>query len=646
MIKSAGTPVDPRDSTPVIRFPTANDTFSMLLAGAAIRPDALAFRYLFDGKLFTDSVDYTFAQLAAKLYQTANLFSELGLKPTDVISCLLPNIPEMAFTLWGGQAVGIVNPINPLLEAGQIAAIMRSAGTKVLVCLAPFPKTDIWQKVEKIKDKIPTLQTIVTVDLRPYLPIGKQMAVLAWQLVNPKAQSHTHQIIDFNEWLRRQPDDHRVQSRFIQPEEIACYFHTGGTTGTPKLAPLTHSNLTSMTRTASLLLGPGASQRPETFFCGLPWFHVNGVVITGSIPWSLGYTLVMGSLQGYRGPGIVKNFWKIVELYQITAFSGVPTVYSYLLDVPVENQDISSLQYAFCGAAPLSVDVIRAFEQRTGVQIAEGYGLTEGTCISTCNPLNGKRIAGSIGLPLPEQEIKPVILDEQTGSYIRDAQPNEIGVLVVRGPNVFGGYQQPQHNRGIWVDTGDGGEPYYNTGDLGRIDEEGYFYITGRKKELIIRGGHNIDPRLIEEVLTAHPAVALAAAIGRPDAMLGEVPVAYVTLSAGKQASEEELLHFVNEYIPERAAIPKRIYIESNLPLTAIGKLFKPALIKQEISRVYREEVTKIEGIRLLEIAVHDDPKAGFSVHLEGHSPDTLATEQRLKTALTGFTFPYRITWR
>jgi len=254
-------------------------------------------------------------------------------------------------------------------------------------------------------------------------------------------------------------------------------------------------------------------------------------------------------------------------------------------------------------------------------------------------PLAGAPMPGSIGLRVPYQEVRVVVLDEQ-GAYLRDAAPDESGTLVVRGSNIFAGYLQPEHNRGIWVDTGDGRGPFYNTGDLGRQEAWGGFYITGRQKELIIRGGHNIDPKLIEEALAAHPAVALAAAIGRPDAHAGELPVAYVTLTAGQHATEAELLAFAEANIPERAAVPKNVYIAAELPLTAIGKILKPTLVKQEISRVYTCELAAVPGLKVQAVTVRDDKKQGLVAEI-------LATgavdEAAIAQALLGLAVPYEV---
>jgi fatty-acyl-CoA synthase len=627
------------EQTSLVDRPVPPHTLALLAHGAARNPQALALRFVFSGERPTESVDFTYAELVQRCYQAANMLHELGVDPTDVVSYLLPNLPETHFVLWGGQAAGIVNPINPLLEPSAIADILNAAGTKVLVTLRAFPKTDIWQKAEAVAALVPTLRTVVVVDMLPYLAPVQRLVVSALRLGQRRPSLPGVQVVDFATALKRQPADRLVSGRAIAPTDVACYFHTGGTTGTPKIAPLTHHNLTSVSFAAAQLLGGEAEPARLVFFCGLPLFHVNGVVVTGSVPWLLGHTVVLGSPAGYRGAGILDNFWQLVAHYRISLFSGVPTIFSRLLDLPVAGHDLSSLRYAICGAAPLPVELLRAFEQRTKLRLVEGYGFTEGSCISIVGPLAGPPMPGSIGLRLPYQDVRVVVLDER-GTYLRDAAPDESGTLVVRGSNIFGGYLQPEHNQGIWVDTGDGLGRYYNTGDLGRQDARGGFYITGRQKELIIRGGHNIDPKLIEEALAAHPAVALAAAIGRPDAHAGELPVAYVTLAAGQHATEAELLAFAEANIPERAAIPKNVYIAAELPLTAIGKILKPTLVKQEISRVYTRELAAVPGLTVQSVTVRDDKKRGLVAEiLVGNGGEEAAIAQ----ALLGLAVPYEV---
>lgn len=307
----------------------------------------------------------------------------------------------------------------------------------------------------------------------------------------------------------------------------------------------------------------------------------------------------------------MKNFFHIVERYKAATFSCVPTVLSVLLDIPVKDRDISSLRYVVCGAAPLSVELFRRFEAHTGMKILEGYGLTEGACASVINPKDGERKIGSIGIRMPYQDVKIVILNEE-GKYERDALPGEIGVVAIRGPNVFKGYVEEAHNKGLWIQ----GE-WLNTGDLGRMDEDDYVWLTGRKKELIIRGGHNIDPAAIEEPLYRMGAVGMVAAVGRPDAHAGEVPVAYVQLKEGARATADELLAYAKEHIGERAAVPKEVVILDQIPLTPVGKIFKPALRWDATRRAYVKELEALgELASSVEVDVSEHKVHGTAVRI------------------------------
>ena len=285
---------------------------------------------------------------------------------------------------------------------------------------------------------------------------------------------------------------------------------------------------------------------------------------------------------GYRDRALYADFWKIIEHYRIAAMSAVPTVYRTLTDVPVDA-DISSLRLPIVGAAPLPSAVREAFAAHTGRRLLEGYGLTEATCATTFSR-PGEERPGSVGRVLPEQQIKAVRADGD-GPWA-DCAPGETGVLVIGGPAVFAGYVTDPGAGGPRVSRGDiVHDGWLNTGDLGSIDADGFVYLTGRAKDLIIRGGHNIDPRVIEEGLLRHPAVAAAAAVGRPDRHSGEVPVAYVVPADPGRFDEAELLAWAGTTIGEPAARPKRIYPIEAIPVTAIGKHYKPALAADAAAR-------------------------------------------------------------
>jgi len=542
------------------------------------------------------TVDYT--SLLARIYQTANALHGLGMQASEVVAYVLPNLPQTHYVIWGGEAAGIVAAVNPMLEAAQIAEILNACKAKYLVTLAPFPGSDQWHKAEAYVPLVPGLQAILQVDLAQYAQPGRASRPATGGKLGAVP------VHDFDALIAAQPGDRLVSGRLIAPGETASYFHTGGTTGLPKIAPHTHANEVFMAWAMLTALGMRAG---DVFLCGLPLFHVNGVMVTGLSNFLCGASVVVATPQGYRNPNLLANFWKIIERFRVNYFSAVPTIYTALLDIPVWESDVGSLRYAICGAAPMPPEVFRRFEALTGVKILEGYGLTEGTTASCLNPSAGERRIGSVGLRLPYQEMRSFVLGDN-GNYVRECAVGEIGLVCIKGPNVFPGYLRAADNRNVWV-ARDPGEVWLNTGDLGRMDADGYYWLTGRAKDLIIRGGHNIDPQLIEEALCRHPAVAIAAAVGQPDHYAGEVPAAYVVLRSGHQASADELIEFARSHISERAAVPVHIEILAQLPVTAVGKIFKPALRHRAIEHVLGAALRQI-GISAT-VSVGEDQAAG-----------------------------------
>ncbi|MBL7102417.1 MAG: acyl-CoA synthetase [Desulfobacteraceae bacterium] len=558
------------------------NTYDMLRHGAAIDPEAPAISFFLSGADYTRPMRLTYREFLANVTRTANLFHDLGVGPGDVVSYLLPNLPQTHYILWGGEAAGIVNPINPMLEPSTIREICQAAGTKVLVALGEFEGSDIWEKVSIVRKDLPKLKAIIRV-------------------MGPGDEKEG--IYGYDEAITGYKGDKLDSGRVIDPDDIASMYHTGGTTGTPKLAPHTHFNEAVMAFMVALAT---ELKTEETTLCGLPLFHVNGTTVTGSMPFSIGAHVVLLGVMGYRDPTVIRNFYKIVEHYRAVTFSSVPTVLSVLLDIPKGDADISSLRFAVCGAAPLSVELFKRFEAHSGMKIIEGYGLTEGTCVSSVNPYYGEQKVGSIGMRIPYHEMKVFISDDEN-RFVREAETDEIGSVCIKGPNVFKGYLDETHNRGIWPK-----EEWFNTGDLGRQDKDGYFWLTGRKKELIIRGGHNIDPAAIEEPLYRFDGVQLAAAVGRPDPHAGEVPVAYVQLQEGADLTPEQILDYLKREVGERAAVPKEVLILDRIPLTPVGKIFKPALRWEAIKQVYRKELQALgEMVDSVEVTVREDKVHG-----------------------------------
>ena len=398
-----------------------HSTYAMIRQTALADPGQAALYYFADADTYDVSVCITYEQFLGRIHQTANLLQHLGIGPHDVISLLLPNIPQAHFLLLGGQASGIVNPVNFFLEPRQIADILRAAGTKVLAALGPHPGFSIWEKVASIRREVPSLQGV--------LQVGD-------------FSDEDGSVVNFDRAIEMYPTNALLSERRITSDESATLFHTGGTTGMPKLARHTHGNevYNAWAQGVTMDVVP-----QEVRLSGLPLFHVNGAIANGLMPFSRGATVVLPTAAGYRNRAVVRNIWKIVEHYHVNMISAVPTLLSSLLQVPIDGRDISSLAIMRCGTAPVPKQLHTAFEAYTGATIIEGYGLTEATSISAVNPRYGEKRVGSIGLRLPYQLMKAVQLTS-TGAYGRDCASNEVGSIVVKGPNVFPGYVDEQHN--------------------------------------------------------------------------------------------------------------------------------------------------------------------------------------------------------
>ena len=555
----------------------------------------------------TKAVTLTWSDLLGEVTQAANLFRALGVGEKDVVACILPNAPETAVAFLGGAVAGIVNPINPLLEPEKISAILRETGAKVVITLKAFPKTDVPQKVAEAVKYAPSVKTVLEVDLVPYLSGLKKVIV---PLIRPKNPTrHSAMVKDFRTEVARMPAD-KLAFTDGPDDRVAAYFHTGGTTGTPKVAQHKVSGMIyNGWLGATLLFKP-----TDVVMCPLPLFHVFAAYPILMSMVASGAHVVFPTPQGYRGEGVFDNLWKLIQRYRVTYLITVPTALAALMQRPV-NADISSLKNAFSGSSPLPLELYNRFKRATGVDIVEGYGLTEATCLVSINPPDGVRKTGSVGLPFPYTHVR--ILTTEGAIGFRERAVDEVGEICIANPGVYAGstYTEADKNKELFVEG-----RFLRTGDLGRIDADGYLFITGRAKDLIIRGGHNIDPAIIEEALMGHPAVAVVGAIGQPDAHAGELPAAYVELVKGASVSVDELAAFAARNIHERAAVPKYIEVLPEVPKTAVGKVFKPDLRRLAITRVF-DEALAAEKVPARVVAVAEDKKRGLVARLERLAP-------------------------
>ncbi len=584
--------------------------------------NAVTYRLLSDPSAKCETLSWN--ELRDKTAQTANLFRSLGIGENDVVAYLLPNATETILTYLGGQVAGIVNPINPLLDAEQISAILRETNAKVLVTLKAFPKTDVAQKAAEAVRFAPNVKHVLEVDLHRYLTGLKRLIV---PLIRPKNPTdHDARVLDFNAELAKQPRE--LTFADSTTDRVAAYFHTGGTTGMPKVVQHRYSGIVYNAWLGARLL----FTEQDVQMCPLPLFHVFATIVSLGASLGSGAEIVFPTPQGYRGEGVFDNFWKLVEKHKVTFMITVPTAMSALMQRKVDA-DISTLRLAFCGSAPLPLELYKRFEAAAGVTICEGYGLTEATCLVSINPPDGEKRVGSIGIPFPYTDVR--IMSVATG---KDSKTDEIGEICVSNPGVYGGktYTEAEKNDGLFYPGTVSDAQYLRTGDLGRKDADGYLWITGRAKDLIIRGGHNIDPAEIEEALAGHEAVAFAGAIGQPDKHAGEIPCAYVELVDGADVTSDDLLEYAKDHIHERAAHPKHLEILDELPKTAVGKIFKPDLRKRAITRIYNDALSEVGA----EVSVvTEDKKRGLVAHIVKTGG---ATDDDIGKALGAFTIPWQ----
>ncbi|MEK7944146.1 AMP-binding protein [Pigmentiphaga sp. YJ18] len=554
----------------------ARDLPHLFALAARRRPRALAIRHLPRGLLGDAPEDWTFERLHEAVLRVAANLAAAGIGAGDTVAALLPNGPQTVAVVLGAQAVGVVAPINLYLEAGEIATLLDAMAARVLVA-----DGDVIE--------------------------AKLEAILAACLSPPR-------LLRRADLLAPPPAPCPLRERGA--EQVAL-FHTGGTTGLPKLVPLTGDNFAVCALFSSYGYGYAESDR---VYAAMPMFHVGGLLASALFPLVNGASIIIAGELGYRGPGTVADTWALAEREQATVLIAPPTVMGQLAQSMPSKARVPALRLLVNGAAALPVSIGNALVDRLRVPLTEPWGLTEACLAVTSMPLHGPRRAGSVGVALPYCRVKAVRVDAQ-GRETGDCGVDEIGVLAIGGPSVFAGYRGVAPGRQPFFRDG-----WLDTGDLGRVDADGHVWITGRAKDLIKRGGHGIDPAVIETALYAHPAVALAAAVGRPDAYAGELPVAYVQLKPGHLALPTELLALATRSITERAAVPKDVIVLDALPLTGVGKVNKTLLRLDAAHRSFEALLRELvgSGQRVgLEVAPH--PRYGTfvrarvpSIHVEG----------------------------
>ncbi len=607
-------------------LPLPESTYQLLLDAARTWPDGVATQWIPDPGDYTRRLAWTYAELAGTVTRIANALTALGVRRRDAVTLSSVNTSMLYAATLAAQAVGIAAPVNPALSGERIAELIRRTGSRVLVAAGPELDPQLWQRLLEVARQAGMSAVLA---LRPDgargTPPALDPAGDAPADGTPNGRAPVVAYLD--EVIAGQPDSHLAGAALPEADDLAAFVHTGGTTGAPKVAAHSHASQLACARGIALCSGlaPG-----EGMLGGLPLFHVNALIVTGIAPMFSGARVVWPGPAGYRDKALYTRFWQIIEHYRIAAMSAVPTVYATLAQVPVDA-DISTLRLPIAGAAPLPASVREDFAAHTGRRLLEGYGLTEATCASTWTR-PGEDRPGSVGRALPGQQIKAVRIGD--GSWA-DCAPGQTGVLAIGGPAVFAGYVTDPEAGGPRVSReGAVRDGWLDTGDLGRVDADGFVYLTGRAKDLIIRGGHNIDPRVIEEALLAHPGVRGAVAVGRPDRHSGEVPVAYVVPAGPGRFDEAELLAWAATAIDEPAARPKHIHPIDAIPVTAVGKHFKPALAADAAVRAITDALAAAGLADARVTAAHEDGR--LVVTVTGADPD------RVRDAVAGFALTVR----
>jgi fatty-acyl-CoA synthase len=586
--------------------------YSLLADAAARAPQATAITFL--PSMESEPIRLTHGAFLARLNRMARLFRRLGVARGDVVTLLAPSIPDAVIALWAAEAIGIAHPVNTLLRAQDIAAIMRAASSRVLVALGPQTGSDLWDKAVSAARETPGLRAVVALgEADPgasYVHLASHLPSEDGPLEDPPA-----------------------------PGDIAALFHTGGTSGAPKLARHTHANQTFVARALAAALDLDAATRMVS---GAPLFHVAGSIACSLSPLAAGGEMLIPTAAGLRNPEVVAGHWRMVERFRPTIIGGIPTSLLALLEVPTNGADLSSVRFCFTGGALLPSALGAAFRSRFGIHVHQAYGMTETACLISAVSAHAVPIGGAAGHAPPgiEIEVRRLLGDGTLGECV---QSGESGVLVVRGPNVFAGY------------LGDTPAPFTEdgwlvTGDLGSVAADGLVRISGRAKDLIIRSGHNIDPAVIEDAAASHPKVVTSAAVGRPDVYAGEIPALYVVLREQSPEILADLHEHMRLSVPEPPARPKSIVPLPALPMTAAGKIDKPALRRDAATRVVKEilDASPALAASAIDITAHHGPGGSMVVTVTlgdgGEGSEGLAeTADRL---LSGFQFDRRIVFR
>jgi len=505
-------------------------------------------------------------------YIAGNL-KQLGIKPGDRVAIMLPNLPQTILTYWGVlKAGGIVVMTNPLYMEKEIIHHFNDSRAKFLITLDL-----LWPKISSLLPKLP-LQKIFITKISDCLKFPLNLLYNLKRLKEGNAPSipfEQQKILPWKSLLKK--NQNRPKLPINPKHDLAALQYTGGTTGISKGVMLTHYNLGANVQQCIAMLYE-LKEKKQVLLGILPYFHIYGLTVCVNFPTAIGATLV--PMPRFSPRDVLKT----IEKTKPTIFPSAPSIFMALLQQKdISKFDLSSIKYCISGSAPIPVEIIERFKELTGAEIIEGYGLTEASPITHLNPLRGKKKYGSIGVPFPDTDA--CVVDMEVGTI--PLPPGKLGELVIKGPQVMKGYwNRPDETastlRNNWL----------YTGDIAYMDEEGYFFIVDRKKDLIISGGYNIYPREIDEVLYEHPKVKEAVTVGIPSKTRGEIVKAFIVPKDGETLTKAEIIAFCKQKLANYK-VPKQVEFRKELPKTMVGKVLRRALREEEIKKQQQKKTKR-----------------------------------------------------
>ena len=487
--------------------------------------------------------------------------ADLGVKKGDRVGIFMPNTPQFVMAYFGIlKAGGVAVASNFMYGPREIEHQANDSGMEVMIVM-----TNFYNKIKEVQDKT-KIRTLVVTNIKESLP---SLLSFLFTLTKEKKGGFRVDLAEGDVWMKDLIEGHTPEDRpkvDVGPDDTAIFQYSGGTTGVPKAAIAMHRNLVANSyQTGSWLAN--VEMGKEVILMAIPLYHVYGMVAGMLFAIRIGGSLVM-----VPDPRDVKDVLETIQKYRATFYPGVPALYNLINNYPeVGNYDLSSIKGCISGSAPLLRETKENFEAITGGVVFEGYGLSETPTATHCNPMLGENRTGSIGLPLPDVEARIISLDDE----VTELSTGEIGELVIQGPQVFKGYHNmPTETQNALRDG------WLYTGDIARMDEDGYFYIVDRKKELIKPGGFQVWPREVEEVIKDYPAVMEVGVAGIPDPESGEAVKAWVVLKPGETATEEDIIQFCKGEMANYKA-PKQVEFRDELPKTTVGKILRRELVRE-----------------------------------------------------------------